>query len=252
MGKINVIIFFVFLILLILLIVFFNMYKYQVEKFTNKIDKIYVINLKKNTDRLEKFIEHSRKANVAVERFDAVNGKELEKDDPYILRCFIKEHNLNPGQIGCALSHIKIWEDAVKNNYNNIIVFEDDAVIPEDFWDKFDKVYNELPEDWDLLLLGGTNLGGRIYSDNLLVPDNRSGNWGTFAMLINVNFIKKILKELKLNTTIDDYLINNYYYNKKLKIFFVKKNLIKVDFSFNSDIGVIGSGKNNPIIIYDN
>tara|TARA_Y100000590_G_scaffold465990_1_gene639915 strand:+ start:2205 stop:2936 length:732 start_codon:yes stop_codon:yes gene_type:complete len=225
------------------------------QRFTNtqkNIDKIYVINLKKNKDRLDIFMERAKEANVIVERFDAVNGKELSENDPYIQKYFVKDINLNPGQIGCALSHIKIWEDAIKNNYKNIIVFEDDAIIPNNFWDRLNESYKALPYNWDMLLLGGTNLGGTIYNDFLLKPSNKSNNWGTFAMLININFIKKIIKEIKLNTTIDDYLINNYYYNKKFKIFFVKNTIIEVDFSFTSDIGVVASGKNNPIVIHNN
>ena len=35
---------------------------------------------------------------------------------------------LNPGQIGCALSHIKIWEEAYEKGYENILIFEDDAI----------------------------------------------------------------------------------------------------------------------------
>jgi len=242
----------IFVIVLIVLIFCFNCIK---ERFINahkNINKIYVINLKKNPDRLNVFMKQAKEANIKVDRFDAINGKELSKNHPDIHKYFIENHGLNSGQIGCALSHIKIWEDAIKNNYKNIFVFEDDAIIPIDFWEQLNKCYRELPYNWDMLLLGGTNLGGTIYSENLLIPDKRSGNWGTFAMLLNINFIKKIMKEINLNTTIDDYLINNYYYNNNYKIFFVKKTIIEVDFSFNSDIGIIASGKNNQIVIHNN
>ena len=90
-------------------------------------------------------MEQSKKAKLNVQRFDAIYGKELPKNH-YIKKYFVDNHNLTDGQIGCALSHIKIWEDAVKNNYKNILVFEDDATIPHDFWDKFNKAYNELPK----------------------------------------------------------------------------------------------------------
>ena len=145
----------ILLILVILLVCIFYFISSKKETFTNNnnIDKIYVINLKKNQDSLEKFMENDKKANVEVERFDAVYGKELSKDHPDILKYFVKDHGLNDGQIGCALSHIKIWEDAIKNNYNNIIVFEDDAIIPEDFWDRFNEAYNELPKDWKISYL---------------------------------------------------------------------------------------------------
>lgn len=238
------------LIILIILLCYNNKHQYENFKAYNKIDKIYVINLKKNKDRYKKFMKNARKANVKVDRFNAVYGKELSKDHPDILKYFAKDHGLNPGQIGCALSHIKIWEDAIRHNYKNIIVFEDDAIIPEDFWEKFNNSYNELPKNWDMLLLGGTRLGGSIYSKNLLKPSKKSGNWGTSSLLINVNFLKKIIKDVKLQLPIDDYFINNYYYNKNFNIFIVKKMISKIDFSFNSDIGVGVQEKNYPIVVY--
>jgi len=246
-------IFIILLILVILLISIFYFIGGKKENFTNNnIDKIYVINLKKNQDRLEKFMENAKKANVKVERFDAVYGKELSKDHPDILKYFVKDHGLISGQIGCALSHIKIWEDAIKNNYNNIIVFEDDAIIPEDFWDRFNEAYNELPKDWDMLLLGGIMLGGTIHNNSkyLLKPDKRSGNWGTSSLLLNINFIKNIIKNVRINIPIDEYLRDDYYYDKNFKVFIVSKTINEIDYGFNSDIGVGVKDKNYSIVIY--
>ena len=240
----------IFIIIFIVLIFCINCIKKKCANTNKNIDKIYVINLEKNKDRLKKFMKCAKKANVNVKRFDAVNGKELSKNDPYVIKYFGKNSNLNPGQIGCALSHIKIWEDAIKNNYNNIIVFEDDAIIPKDFWYRFNKAYYELPKNWEMLLLGGVKLGGKIYSNNLLKPDNRSGNWGLSSLLLNINFMKKIIKEIKLNITIDDYLINNYYYKKNNNIFIVSKTIVEIDYSFNSDIGYGVVKKNYKIVIY--
>ena len=109
-------IFIVLLVLVILLVSIFYFISGKKETFTNNnnIDKIYVINLKKNRDRLEKFMENAKKANVKVERFDAVYGKELNKDHPDILKYFVKDHGLFSGQIGCALSHIKTWKMLLK------------------------------------------------------------------------------------------------------------------------------------------
>jgi GR25 family glycosyltransferase involved in LPS biosynthesis len=213
-------IFILLLIVVILLISIFYFIGGKKEKFTdnnNNIDKIYVINLKKNQDRLEKFMENAKKANVDVERFDAVYGKELSKDHPDILKYFVKDHGLNPGQIGCALSHVKIWEDAIKNNYNNILVFEDDAIIPEDFWDRFNEAYNELPKDWDFSYLALNWAYVRKISNNISKVIYKEGlyNLGTHAMIVNINKIAKLLN-IKINVPIDVFIKNN---NKVLYLF---------------------------------
>jgi glycosyl transferase family 25 len=246
-----------FNILLILLLKMINLKPENFSNISNNIDiipdKIYVINLDKNKDRWDTILKTSKKANINISRFPAIYGKTLSKDDKKIKKYFKKNNTLTNGQIGCALSHIEIWNDAIKNNYKTILIFEDDAEIPENFWDKYNKVIKELPFKWDMLLLGGVKLGGRKYSKNLLIPDNRSGNWGTHAMLINVKFLKKIIDNIKnIDIPIDDYLINNYYYNTDYNIFLVSKTIVPVNYEFNSDINVGIVNKNYDIVIYKN
>jgi glycosyl transferase family 25 len=60
--------------------------------------KIFVINLKKDKDRLDNMINNFNKYNFHNwERIDAVNGKELGK----------KYGKLNYSETGCYLSHLK-------------------------------------------------------------------------------------------------------------------------------------------------
>lgn len=242
------------LIILIILLCYNNKHKYENFKVYNKIDKIYVINLKKNQDRLEKFMENAKKANVEVERFDAVYGKELKKDHPDIFKYFGKYPNIHSGEIGCALSHIKIWEDAIKNNYNNIIVFEDDAIIPKDFWDRFDKAYNELPEDWEMLLIGCCTCTGNTTNKTKLIKANSTGNWCLSGYLIQNNYCKKLIDRIyknKIEKSIDEYT-RMFYSNDN--VYIPLPPFILQDKNFNSDIimGELGNtlqiDNKNPII----
>lgn len=236
----NIILCLIILILLIIILIILlpnrelfinnnNSNNYHNNNIKNNIDKIYVINLKKNKDRLKQFIEDSNKAFVKVDRFEAIYGKELPNDHPDIFKYFTKDNKLAPGQIGCALSHIKIWEDAIKNNYKNIIVFEDDALIPEDFWKKCDESFSALQENWDMLLLG-------CYPQCNLDKDNKVlgyGNDGTHAYILSNNLIKKILPNLKnIDIPIDTWLQKNIY--KQHNIYGI--NIIKQNREFQSDI----------------
>ena len=231
------------LVSIILILSFFHFISYKKETFTNNssIDKIYVINLKKNTDRLEKFMKNAKVANVEVERFEAIYGKELDKDHPDIHKYFVENHKLNPGQIGCALSHIKIWLDAIKNNYKNIIVFEDDAIIPKDFLDKFNNAYNELPKDWDYFSLN-CSWCNNIKDFSFIHKSNF--NVCTISYNINLNSINKIfdlIKIKKIDEPIDKYLFENYY--KKNNLYVIKPSLVKPDIVYTSDIGVGNGGR---------
>ena len=86
-------------------IIFWKLLKIKMEK----IDKIYYINLEERKDRREHILGEIKKMEFElkkVKRLDAIKHKQ--------------------GGIGCGLSHIKVLEDAIENNYKNIIILEDD------------------------------------------------------------------------------------------------------------------------------
>jgi len=64
----------------------------------------------------------------------------------------IKHEN---GAIGCSKSHIECLRLAIKNNWNNVLIIEDDLI-----WNNYEislKVFENLSKkDYDVILLGGT------------------------------------------------------------------------------------------------
>ena len=63
------------------------------------------------------------------------------------------------GHLGCILSHVKCCQDAIDNNYNRILVLEDDITFVEDHINNinFKELYKEIQTtDWDLFYLGAT------------------------------------------------------------------------------------------------
>jgi len=84
------------------------------------VDKIFVINLNHNTDRLYNFSVLMNKLNYQFERFEAVNGQ-LYKPD-----------YLSPGEYGCYLSHKSLWEKIANDpDIKKAIIFEDDVDLSE-------------------------------------------------------------------------------------------------------------------------
>lgn len=55
------------------------------------------------------------------------------------------------GEIGCAISHLRCWEDAYENGYETVIIFEDDFTILKNInWG----IFNELiGYEWDVCML---------------------------------------------------------------------------------------------------
>ena len=99
-------------------------------------DKIYVVTLKRATDRQEMIREH-----LEGLHYDFFWGQDkLELDIPTLKAEAIYDEKLaiahsrynkpmTPGQIGCACSHVKIYEDIIKNNYSRVLILEDDVIV---------------------------------------------------------------------------------------------------------------------------
>ena len=115
----------------------------------DRIDKVYCINLDRRTDRMENFNNEVVKYNLGeFERFPAYDGDKIDfsKYPP----------NLKPGAIGLILSNIEIIKDAKKNNYKKIIIIEDDCYFSDEILN-IDSYFELLPDDWDLLYMGGNH-----------------------------------------------------------------------------------------------
>ena len=118
------------------------------------VDNVYLINMDKDTERLEKVTKECKKFNINFERFCGIDPLKLSKKE---LNKYVSKtcQNICPnGIIGCGVSHMKIYEDALKNNYKNILVLEDDVYFDDELYEELNKAMTELPEDYDILYLG--------------------------------------------------------------------------------------------------
>ena len=86
----------------------------------------YVINMDHNIDRMEKFDKTMKGLNWKYNRFSGINGKLASKDETS--KYFTRIRALSKGEIGCALSHIKLWEKLLEGNSERMLIFEDDSI----------------------------------------------------------------------------------------------------------------------------
>lgn len=98
-------------------------------------DAVYVINLDRRTDRMERLDTQLKNLGIEYERFSAVDALE-ENIPPYIAG---------------KLSHQKVLEQL---NGQKALILEDDALFVEGFQESFDEVMEYLPSDWDVFYLG--------------------------------------------------------------------------------------------------
>jgi len=114
-------------------------------------DKIYCINLKHRVDRWDNCSRQFKENGLNVERFDAVNGRELVPNGI---------NGLMSGEVGVIRSNYNVIKDAKEKGYKNIIIFEDDVELCDDFINKFNTSFNRVPKGWGFLYMGGNHVGG--------------------------------------------------------------------------------------------
>ena len=93
------------------------------------------------------------------------------------------------GGIGCLKSHICVLELAISNNWNNILILEDDST-----WNNIENGYPLLEkiikEPFDVIMFGSV---GAQYFSNFKVISAQSGN----AYLVNKHYYPKLLNNFK-------------------------------------------------------
>ena len=213
----------------------------ETEKKGFQIEKAFIINLDKDIERIETIKKQLNEAHVKHERFPAVYGKTLSKKDPHYLKYISPKGKttLSLAQIGCALSHIHIWEQVANQKDNkHFLILEDDAIVPKNINTLLNTRLTQLPESWDMLLLGGNTIRGVKYSKNWIKPkrkDKKHGNYGLFGYIINAKCAKKLLKMcLNMDKTIDHYLNINFY--RKENVYIANPMIITHDYNYYSNI----------------
>ncbi|MFZ7157168.1 glycosyltransferase family 25 protein [Avibacterium avium] len=113
----------------------------------------------KSSPRRELIAKHLHSLGLNFEFFDAVYGKSLSQDeldkvdfDFYPNFSNIKK-DLTLGEIGCAMSHIKLYEYMVLNNINSAVILEDDAIVPHNFEKLLLSALCKMPKKGDILFL---------------------------------------------------------------------------------------------------
>jgi GR25 family glycosyltransferase involved in LPS biosynthesis len=223
------------------------------------IDKIYAINLKSRTDKLiniDKFVNEYIVLKDKYELYEAVVGNNISDEEIRNILSISSLNNLynlsnhhneirTKGAIGCYLSHYNIWKLMIDNNYNNILIIEDDIYC---YIDKkeFNEYINSIPEDYDIALLSWFP----IWFDKLDNPKKKTkinGYWnkynsinvfGTSGYLVSRKGAKKLIKNaFPICFQVDSYINILNYIDKSFVRYIAEESIIK-QYKFGSDIQI--------------
>ena len=160
----------VYVLIALLLIIYLAIKSFLVENKKKIYNSVFLINLKRRPDRLANFMKHFKQSdmrNQQIIRFDAIDGgnidvgkcplSELARAELQQLETTgfrTKHYQLTKGAIGCYLSHVKVWENILKNDIEIALIFEDDAQVPSDLDKRIHEEIVNIPDDWDIILFG--------------------------------------------------------------------------------------------------
>jgi GR25 family glycosyltransferase involved in LPS biosynthesis len=120
------------------------------------IDKIYLINLERSTDRLEHFMDEVKKHSIPLDKlqiFKAIDATthEFTADESVLLGHI--SHEIKTVQCN-FLSHYYCWKDSLEKGYRYTLILQDDVYFVNDICDKIDNIVNHLPNDSEIVNLG--------------------------------------------------------------------------------------------------
>lgn len=115
---------------------------------------IWVLNLKQDTHRLRFMRKQLKALKLAFSVVEALDGNRLTAKDWSLYSkgraLQVSGRELTPGEIGCALSHARMWERIVHGHIPEVLIFEDDVLIGEALPRILEK-RSHLPKDWELI-----------------------------------------------------------------------------------------------------
>jgi len=115
------------------------------------IERCYVINLKRRSDRLRAFWSMWQRCDWPAdwprpEVYPAIEGDVVGVPD---------EFTQGGGAYGCRMSHLRILQDCLMNGIGSVFVLEDDADLQPGLGPALVKLMEEVPDDWEGIMPGG-------------------------------------------------------------------------------------------------
>ena len=203
-------------------------YESQKQGWTIESIPAVCITLERRPDRWKRFQDQPGIQRLRLQRFVGVDGKTLDLKSDTRVTTLTKRNIMaksrraheeldSIGGVGCALSHIAVWQSMVDNNYPICIVFEDDAVVPPTFIETANKIIKgsllENPKQWDMWLLGGK------WDDMSHIPKSDLIRIEAFvlfhAYVLTLDMAKKLLQDVfPIHAHIDTWVSIESYLNQ--------------------------------------
>lgn len=212
---------------------------------------IYLINMKKNADRFNHFLDMYRNSDLNGIRFfrlEAIDGSKVVLTDFITKKALdeisyaekhghrTKHYQLSRGGVGCYLSHIMIYRHMLTTDNYYSFIFEDDVVMDKDIYIKTSEYLDVVPADWDVLLLGCHCIScvkEKQYSKIKRFFFTHGMVFNRKGVIKVLNFLNEILIEQQIDAVLSDMAEKNM-----INIYCLNNAIAKQNSSFQTTIQI--------------
>lgn len=153
-------------------------------------ERVVVINLDRRPDRLAEFDEQAKSIGLEYERHAAFDAEGKLNNFGLPLR---------PSD-ACMKSHSDVINKAHNDGVKSLLVFEDDSNFVDNFIEKCEQAWREVPDDWDLFYGGLWLHSSQKFSDHLVKPTN---SWSAHCYGINGKALPHVFRQIQGKRFID-------------------------------------------------
>jgi GR25 family glycosyltransferase involved in LPS biosynthesis len=154
---------------------------------------------KENRDNIDRILKSNK---IEIESLNAKNPDKLNKFYEDNKDFKFGWHGFKLGEIGNFGSHYLAWKHLVKSNLENLVVFEDDSLLKDNFVEKYNIAMINTPADFDVLsIYVDPNQYGRFTEETKINKYIATGyqDWSTLCYVVSRQGAEKLLKYVKEN-----------------------------------------------------
>lgn len=202
----------------------------------------YVISLTTEQKRRKHITDEFGKQNIPFEFFDAITPDIIEETAKKFNITLDRspKAKLSDGEIGCALSHIVLWDLALENNLNYINIFEDDIHLGENA-----KELLEIDYISDHIHVLKLEANGKMFfkqpksvkCDRNVYPMTvkQSGCAGYTVTAKGAKYLLELVKNKPLDVAVDSLVFEDFLHFKDYKIVQLSPGICVQDFVLHPD-----------------
>lgn len=128
----------------------------------NRTPKMFCLTLKETPARRQYAENHFKQHGLDVTFFEGIHAKNFGlttvipymDDQPNWKPGDGPPYYITDGQVGCILSHYMLWKTLSYLPYEEILIFEDDVILCDNFKEKLIDYKSRLPNDWQFVFVG--------------------------------------------------------------------------------------------------